>query len=339
LMTRFDGIRWHGAMPGLTARQAHSLPARCGQDGPRKRREVPAGFGCELGIPPTENSAAQRWAADAVVNLAGASIAGCRWDSRAQSDCCLPARVDTTAAASSQALSKDGGAAAARSCPRPAWHYGSCGDQVLTEEESARPWIFLSRGNRNGRAERPRAEAIGITRSLRARIWSHFGKTRRRLLPAHGSPVFVGAGGKIGSGEQWMSWVTLQDVRPASLRFALETARRRGADKFVFSRQTGAATPSSPRCWPRLCTARRILPCPAFGAAGYCSAKMAKMELAPLKARPRHAHPTPKSWAHRFLHRIGRRTRPAGFSGGIVPVDWSAGEWGARSPRPYQRKL
>jgi NAD dependent epimerase/dehydratase family enzyme len=41
-------------------------------------------------------------------------------------------------------------------------------------------------------------------------------------------PFLWGVGGKIASGEQWMSWVTLQDI-VAILRFALENGAARGA--------------------------------------------------------------------------------------------------------------
>jgi uncharacterized protein (TIGR01777 family) len=45
-------------------------------------------------------------------------------------------------------------------------------------------------------------------------------------------PFKIGAGGKLGSGEQWMSWVTLEDV-VGILRFAIENASVRGAINIV----------------------------------------------------------------------------------------------------------
>src|SRR5260370_40867058 len=41
-------------------------------------------------------------------------------------------------------------------------------------------------------------------------------------------PFKFGAGGKLGSGQQWMSWITLEDV-VRILRFAIEKASLRGA--------------------------------------------------------------------------------------------------------------
>jgi uncharacterized protein (TIGR01777 family) len=41
-------------------------------------------------------------------------------------------------------------------------------------------------------------------------------------------PFKIGAGGKLGSGQQWMSWVTLEDV-VGILRFAIENASSRSA--------------------------------------------------------------------------------------------------------------
>src|SRR5437773_10350369 len=45
-------------------------------------------------------------------------------------------------------------------------------------------------------------------------------------------PVQLGAGGKLGSGKQWMSWVTLDDV-VGILRFAFENGSMRGAVNVV----------------------------------------------------------------------------------------------------------
>jgi uncharacterized protein len=45
-------------------------------------------------------------------------------------------------------------------------------------------------------------------------------------------PFKLGAGGKLGSGKQWMSWVTLEDV-VGILRFALENSSVRGAVNVV----------------------------------------------------------------------------------------------------------
>jgi uncharacterized protein (TIGR01777 family) len=51
-------------------------------------------------------------------------------------------------------------------------------------------------------------------------------------LPKMMLPFKIGAGGKLGSGQQWMSWVTLEDV-VGILRLAIENASVRGAINIV----------------------------------------------------------------------------------------------------------
>jgi uncharacterized protein len=55
----------------------------------------------------------------------------------------------------------------------------------------------------------------------------HGGALAKMLLPFK-----LGAGGRLGSGKQWMSWVTLEDV-VGILRFAMENAGARGAVNIV----------------------------------------------------------------------------------------------------------
>src|SRR5207245_9119131 len=54
-------------------------------------------------------------------------------------------------------------------------------------------------------------------------------------LPKMMLPFKFGAGGKLGSGKQWMSWVTLEDI-VGILRFALENSSVRGAVNVVAQR-------------------------------------------------------------------------------------------------------
>ena len=171
--------------------------------------------------------------ADAVVNLAGASIADGRWTAE-RKQLLLASRVDTTRALV-QALSKMAARPRVLVSASGIGYYGSCGDQVLTEE-SPLGQDFLSRLGQEWEAEAAKAEALGI-RVVRARFGVILAK-HGGALPRMVRPFLWGAGGKIGSGEQWMSWVTLQDV-VAILRFALENGAARGADECSFT-ATGA---------------------------------------------------------------------------------------------------
>jgi uncharacterized protein (TIGR01777 family) len=160
--------------------------------------------------------------ADAVVNLAGASIVEGRWTTE-RKKLLLASRVDTTRALV-QAFSKMAARPRVLVSASGIGYYGSCGDQVLTEE-SPLGQDFLSRLGKEWEAEAAKAEALGI-RVVRAR----FGV----ILAKHGGalsqmvrPFLWGVGGRIGSGEQWMSWITLQDV-VGIMRFALENGAARG---------------------------------------------------------------------------------------------------------------
>jgi hypothetical protein len=165
--------------------------------------------------------------ADAVVNLAGASIADGRWTAE-RKQLLLASRVDTTRALV-QALSKMAARPRVLVSASGIGYYGSCGDQVLTEESSLGQ-DFLSRLGQEWEAEAAKAEALGI-RVLRARFGVILAK-HGGALPRMVRPFLWGVGGKIGSGEQWMSWLTLQDV-VAILRFALENGAARGAINVV----------------------------------------------------------------------------------------------------------
>jgi hypothetical protein len=157
--------------------------------------------------------------ADAVVNLAGASIAGGRW-TEARKTLLRASRIDATRALI-------GALATMNARPRVLVSasaigiYGNRGDELLTEE--SKPGSdFLSGLAHEWEAEALKAEALGI-RVVLTRfgiiLASQGGALAKMLLPFK-----LGVGGRLGSGQQWMSWVTVDDV-VGSLRFVLDTAR------------------------------------------------------------------------------------------------------------------
>jgi len=160
--------------------------------------------------------------ADAVVSLAGASIADRRWTVK-RKKLLLSSRVDTTRALV-RVLSQMAARPRVLVSASGIGYYGSCGDQVLTEETPP-GHDFLSRLGLEWEAEAAKAEALGI-RVVRARFGVILAK-HGGALPRMVRPFLWGVGGRIGSGEQWMSWVTLPDV-VAVLRFALENGTVRG---------------------------------------------------------------------------------------------------------------
>lgn len=160
--------------------------------------------------------------ADAVVNLAGASVAHGRWTEQ-RKRLLRSSRVETTRALV-QAVSK--------MAPRPRvlvsasaiGYYGDRGDETLNEQSSPGN-DFLSDLAKDWEAEALKAEALG----LRV-VCVRFGVILAReggALPKMTRPFQFGLGGPLGSGRQWMSWVALEDA-VATLRLALENGAVRG---------------------------------------------------------------------------------------------------------------
>lgn len=165
--------------------------------------------------------------ADAVVNLAGASIAGGRWTEERKA-LLRSSRVQTTR----QLVAAIG---SLRNRPRvlvsasAIGYYGDRGDEVLTEE-SKPGRDFLSGVAQEWEAEAVKAETLGM-RAVRARfgvILSKNGGALKQMM----RQFQLGVGGRLGSGRQWMSWVTLEDV-VGILRWTLEGASLAGAVNVV----------------------------------------------------------------------------------------------------------
>jgi uncharacterized protein (TIGR01777 family) len=160
--------------------------------------------------------------ADAVVNLAGASIADGRWTPQ-RKQLLRSSRIDTTRALV-QALAKMSARPRALISASATGIYGNRGDETLTE--ASQPGNdFLSEIAKEWESEALKAEALGI-RLVRARFGVILSK-QGGALPQMMRPFQFGVGGKIGTGKQWMSWITLDDV-VATLRLALENANITG---------------------------------------------------------------------------------------------------------------
>src|SRR5881398_3777175 len=156
--------------------------------------------------------------ADAVVNLAGASIADGRWTAERKA-LLRSSRIDTTRTLVN-ALARMNARPSVLVSASAIGIYGNRGAETLTEE--SKPGTdFLASLAKEWEAEALKAEALGIRVAL-----ARFGIILAReggALPKMMLPFRFGAGGRLGSGKQWMSWVTLEDV-VGILRFAVENA-------------------------------------------------------------------------------------------------------------------
>jgi uncharacterized protein (TIGR01777 family) len=165
--------------------------------------------------------------ADALVHLAGASIADGRWNA-ARKNLLRTSRVETTRhlIAALSRLTQPPRVLVASSA---IGYYGDRGDETLTE--SAAPGNdFLSAACRDWEAETARGAEFGA-RVVMLRfgivLAGHGG-----ALPRMALPFKLGAGGKLGSGRQWMSWLTLAEA-VGIIRFALANSGLSGPTNAV----------------------------------------------------------------------------------------------------------
>jgi uncharacterized protein (TIGR01777 family) len=145
--------------------------------------------------------------ADAVVHLSGADISEGRW-TPARKEVLRSSRLDSTRVLVDSL-------ARLRQKPRvfvsasAVGYYGNRGDQILTE--SAAPGgDFLSVLARDWETEATRAAQSGIRTAI-LRFGVIF-SSQGGALPQMVRPFKFGAGGRLGNGRQWMSWIALEDA-------------------------------------------------------------------------------------------------------------------------------
>lgn len=152
---------------------------------------------------------------DAVVHLAG-EPAGARWTA-AKKRRIRDSRVEGTRLLAG-ALAKLERPPSVLVSASAIGYYGDRGDERILEDSPPGEG-FLPRVAAEWEAALRPAEQIGI-RVVRLRtgiVLSREGGALRRLL----LPFRLGVGGVLGSGSQWMSWISLDDV-VSIIRFALE---------------------------------------------------------------------------------------------------------------------
>lgn len=160
--------------------------------------------------------------ADAVVHLAGASVAGGRWTA-SRKEILRRSRVDSTrhlVSALIQLTEKPRVFVSASAIG----YYGNRGDEILTEM-SAPAEDFLAHLCRDWEKEASVAERESIrTVILRFGIvLAPDGGALHQML----TPFRLGVGGRLGNGRQWMSWISLQDV-VTLIRHAIVNENLRG---------------------------------------------------------------------------------------------------------------
>jgi hypothetical protein len=160
--------------------------------------------------------------ADAVVHLAGASIASGRWTA-ARKAVLRTSRVEATRHLVAN-LTKLSRPPRVFVCASAVGYFGDRGDEALTEQ-SVPGGDFLAQLARDWEAAAARAAEAGMrVVSLRFGVIL---SPRGGALPQMLLPFRLGLGGRLGSGRQWMSWLTLAET-VSIVRWALENASAQG---------------------------------------------------------------------------------------------------------------
>lgn len=148
--------------------------------------------------------------AEAVVHLAGENIAAGRWNN-ARKKRIRESRVDGTKLVCAR-LAEMPTPPKVLICASAIGYYGHRGDETLTEESPVGEG-FLPDVCREWEESTEAATSAGI-RVIRLRIGivlSPRGGALRKMLV----PFKMGAGGKVGDGRQYMSWISLDDLAAA----------------------------------------------------------------------------------------------------------------------------
>jgi uncharacterized protein (TIGR01777 family) len=157
---------------------------------------------------------------DAVVHLAGESIASGRWTDE-KKRAIRDSRVKGTALLS-EALARLSRPPAVFLSASAIGYYGDRGDEVLTEK-SAPGKDFLA----SVCVEWENATRAAIEKGIRT-VHTRFGiilDAEEGALGKMLTPFRMGIGGRVGHGRQWMSWIAIEDV-VNGLRFVAPNAVR-----------------------------------------------------------------------------------------------------------------
>jgi uncharacterized protein len=195
---------------------------------------------------------------DAVLHLAGESIASGRWTEEKKR------KIRESRVSGTQLIAKT----LAQLSQRPATlisasaigYYGDRGDELLTEQSRAGTGFLSDVCVEWESATRPASEAgIRVVLTRFGIILDKKGGTLAKMLP----PFRMGIGGRVGDGKQWMSWIALDDVI-GGLRFVVENQRISGPANFVAPNPVTNA--EFTKTLGRVLSRPTLFPVPKFGA-------------------------------------------------------------------------
>jgi uncharacterized protein (TIGR01777 family) len=170
--------------------------------------------------------------AGAIVHLAGAPVADKRWDAR-QKQVIRDSRVESTRTiveviAALPAGERPGALISSSGVDYYAYASGPLDDDEVTEADPAAD-TFLGRVCRDWEAEARAVERLGVrVVCMRTGLVVGDGGPLAKLT----TPFKIFAGGKLGNGKQWVSWIHLDDAVEAYVA-AVHDVRFRGAINLV----------------------------------------------------------------------------------------------------------
>jgi uncharacterized protein (TIGR01777 family) len=160
---------------------------------------------------------------DGVVHLAGAGIGDKRWSAPRRAEI-VSSRVQTTTLLA-HTLARLGHPPTVLVSASAVGFYGDRGDEVLTEESTGGTGFLAGVCRAWEVATEPAGQAgIRVVRLRSGVVLSSGGGALARQLPL----FRYGIGGRLGSGRQWLSWITLADEVRAILH-ALDEPAVQGA--------------------------------------------------------------------------------------------------------------
>ena len=174
-----------------------------------------------------DSAALARVAPDIVINLAGEPIAQ-RW-TKERIRQIRDSRVNGTRALASAIAALPTRPKAFVSGSAIGYYGAHRGDELLDETSSAGN-DYLAETAREWEESATPASSVGIPVAIvrTGLVLGRDGGALQRMLP----PFQLGAGGRVGSGRQWMSWISLEDA-VRGIRFLAEGSRVSGPANLV----------------------------------------------------------------------------------------------------------
>jgi hypothetical protein len=192
---------------------------------------------------------------DAVIHLAGAGVGDKRWTQAYKREI-LESRTLSTQTVTAAIAAGEHKPSVLVSASAIGF-YGDTGDRAV--DETAQPGTgFLADvvTQWESAAHRARAAGVRVVHPRTGLVMSKWGGAWQRMLPL----FKAGLGGKLGSGQQWWSWISLRDEVRA-LRFLIDSPLSGPVNLTAPNPETNAAVTAA---MGRALKRPTILPAPAF---------------------------------------------------------------------------